>query len=148
MPTRTCTLTLLALMFLLAGTNPSTFSQNQRRDNHGPEVESFLEYCRHEDNELDFQIRHNEIGRKEYQRSKNRIAVHREAVLKIVRESQADVVPELHVVTEDEVDALIEDGTRLLKTLKPGAMVNEKWRYVTRAVRGETFYIFERLGRI
>jgi hypothetical protein len=112
---------------------------------YGPEVKSFLDLMRHEEDELEYQIKHNEISRREYIRSKSRIAIHRETVLVLFRESGTDYVPELHVAAASELDQLIEDGTSLIKGIKPGNVIKEKWRYLGSARRGETFYIFERL---
>ena len=112
---------------------------------HGPEVQSFLDLMRHEEDELEFQIRHNEISRRDYTRSKNRIAIHRQAVLNLVKETGEDYVPELHVTAAGEVDQLIENGTKALRGLKRGDVIKEKWRYLGSATRGEVFYIFERL---
>jgi hypothetical protein len=120
-----------------------THSQN----GYGPEVKSFLDLMRHEEDELEFQIKHNEITRKEYARSKSRIAIHRQTVLNLVKQTGEDYVPELHVVAAAEVDQLIEDGTAALKGIKQGDIIKQKWRYLGSANRGEVFYIFERLPR-
>jgi hypothetical protein len=112
---------------------------------HGPEVKSFLDLMRHEEDELEFQIRHNEINRRDYTRSKNRIAIHRQTVLNLVKETGEDYVPELHVVAASEVDQLIENGTKALRGLKRGGVIKEKWRYLGSVTKGEVFYIFERL---
>lgn len=112
---------------------------------YGPEVKSFLDLMRHEDDELEFQIKHNEISRREYIRSKSRIAIHRETVLNLFKESGTDYVPELHVQAASELDQLIENGTALIKGIKPGDVIKEKWRYLGSVRRGELFYIFERL---
>lgn len=112
---------------------------------YGPEVKSFLDLMRHEDDELEFQIRHNEISRREYIRSKSRIAIHRETALKLAKESGTDYVPELHVAAASELDQLIEDGTTLIRGIKAGDVIKEKWRYLGNVRRGELFYIFERL---
>jgi hypothetical protein len=112
---------------------------------YGPEVKSFLDLMRHEEDELEFQIKHNEISRREYVRSKSRIAIHRQTVLDLVKESGTDYVPELHVAAASELDQLIEDGTNLIKGIKPGDVIKVKWRYLGSVRRGETFYILERL---
>ena len=114
-------------------------------DGHGPEVKSFLDLMRHEADELEYQIRHNEISRRDYTRSKNRIAIHRQTVLNLVKETGEDYVPELHVAAANEVDQLIENGTKALRGLKRGDVIKEKWRYLGSVNRGEVFYIFERL---
>lgn len=112
---------------------------------YGPEVKSFLDLMRHEEDELEYQIKHNEISRREYIRSKSRIAIQRETVLNLFKESGTDYVPELHVAAASELDQLIEDGTTLIRGIKPGNVIKEKWRYLGTVRRGETFYIFERL---
>ena len=117
------------------------------QNGYGSEVKSFLDLMRHEEDELEFQINHNEITRKDYARSKNRIAIHRQTVLNLVKQAGEDYVPELHVVAAAEVDQLIEDGTVALKGIKHGDIIKQKWRYLGSANRGEVFYIFERLPR-
>lgn len=114
---------------------------------YGPAVTSFLQLMRHEETELEFQIRNNEITRRDYIRSKNRIAIHRLTVIKIVNESGKDHVPELHIVAAPEVDQLIEDGTKALKRIKRGEIIGEKWLYHGSVMRGEVFYIFERVSK-
>jgi hypothetical protein len=115
---------------------------------HGPEVKSFLELMRHEEDELEYQIAHNEISRPHYLRARSRIAIHRQAVLDIVKQTGEDVVPELHVVTAEEMAELIEGGTRALRGVKRGQLVNSKWRYIGNATRGQIFYIFERIQKL
>jgi hypothetical protein len=114
-------------------------------DRFGPEVTAFLELMHQEEVELDYQIKHDEITRKEYLRSRNRIAVHRQHVLGIARDTGEDRVPELHVVVATEVDQIVDGGTRALKGLKPGTIIEGKWRYIGSVMRGEAFYTFERL---
>ena len=139
-PRTTLSCCLLILLQLVA--SPIYARQS---NGYGPEVKSFLDLMRHEDDELEFQIRHNEISRREYIRSKSRIAIHRETVLKLVKESGTDYVPELHVAAASELDQLIEDGTSLIKGIKTGDVIKEKWRYLGSVRRGELFHIFERL---
>jgi hypothetical protein len=112
---------------------------------YGPEVRSFLDLMRHEEDELEFQIKHNEISRREYIRSKTQIVIHRQTVLDLVKETGKDLVPELHVVAAPELDQWIEGGTRAIKGLKRGDLIENKWRYLGSVQRGETFYILERL---
>ena len=141
--TRLRALVLVWFFLVVGGVVSPAHSQN----GYGPEVKSFLDLMRHEEDELEFQIRHNEITRKEYARSKSRIAIHRQTVLNLVKETGQDYVPELHVVSAAEVDQLIEDGTAALKGIKQGDTIKQKWRYLGSTNRGEVFYIFERLPR-
>jgi len=115
---------------------------------YGPEVKSFLEFLRHEDDELEYQIQHGEITRRDYVRSKNRHAIQRQAVLQIVKETGQDVVPDLYVKTAAELDQLIEGGVRALRGVKRGDVIRDKWRYYGKAAKGEVFYIFERLAKM
>jgi hypothetical protein len=113
---------------------------------YGPEVKSFLELMRHEDDELEFQIKRNEISRRDYVRSKTQIAIHRQTVLDLVKETGKDYVPEIHVVAAPQLDQLIEDGTKAVKGIKRGDIISDKWRYMGSVHRGQIFYIFERLS--
>jgi len=121
-------------------------ARNPQSNGYGPEVRSFLELMRHEDDELEFQIKRNEISRRDYIRSKTQIAIHRQTVLDIVKESGKDYVPEIHVVAAPQLEQLIEDGTKAVKGIKRGDVIAEKWRYMGSVHRGELFYIFERLS--
>src|SRR5512138_519426 len=83
----------------------STLAQDEV--NYGPEVKSFLELSKHEEDELEFQLSHQEINRKDYIRSKNRLSIQRQMVLKRVKDTGEDEVPDLHVVTAAEITQLI-----------------------------------------
>jgi hypothetical protein len=122
-----------------------TAGQDVQSSDYGPQVRSFLDLLRHEENELEFQIKHNEISRKDYTRSKNKIAIQRQKVLSIVKQTGQDIVPELQVVAAAEVGQLIEAGTRAMRGKKPGEVIDEKWRYLGSVARGEVFYVFERV---
>jgi len=130
------------LILLLAPAIPILAAQLR---GYGPEVKSFLEYVRHEEVELNFQIEHKEIARKDYLRSKTRLEILRDAVLTRVKQTGQDLVPEYHVVAADEVEELIPGGTEALKGVKAGDVVLTKWKYVGNAVRGEKFFILERI---
>src|SRR6185503_19092631 len=138
------------LILIGAATLCSAAAQHQtvrsnNSDRFGPEVTAFLELMRQEEVELDYQIKHDEISRKEYARSRNRIAILRQAVLSKARETGEDRVPELHVVVASEVDQIVDGGARALKGVKPGSLIEGKWRYLGSVTRGEIFYTFERL---
>ena len=137
------------LILIGAATSGSVAAQHQtdhsNSDRFGPEVTAFLELMRQEEVELDYQIKHDEISRKEYARSRNRIAILRQAVLSKARETGEDRVPELHVVVASEVDQIVDGGARALKGVKPGSLIEGKWRYLGSVTRGEIFYTFERL---
>jgi len=136
------------LMCLFVGSRTVAFSictVDPQSHGYGPEVRSFLELMKHEDDELEFQIKHNEISRRDYIRSKTQIAIHRQTVLDLVKETGKDFVPEIHVVAAPDLDQLIEDGTKTVKGIKRGDTISDKWRYLGSVHRGELFYILERL---
>jgi hypothetical protein len=124
----------------------SAGGQTNSSHGYGPEVKSFLDLMRHEEDELEFQIKHKEISRRDYVRSKARILIHRQAVLNLFRETGEDRVPELHVVAAAELEQLIEDGAAAIKSAKRGDILKDKWRYLGNVHRGELFYIFERVS--
>lgn len=125
---------------------PAAAIAGQRAPEYGPETKSFLEYIRHELDELDFQIKHNEISRKDYVHNKNRIEVHRQAVLEHVRKTGQDVVPEYSVASEAELGDFLPNGIADLKGHKPGDQIDSKWRFAGVALRSEKFYILERIA--
>jgi hypothetical protein len=123
-------------------------AQENQTPEYGPDVKAFLELCHHEEVELDYQISHDEITRKDFIRSKNRIAIQREMVLKRVKETGEDYVPDYHVVTAAEISQLIEDGMKAIKGAKPGKVIANKWVYMGTANRNEAYYIFERVQEL
>lgn len=135
----------ICLLILLRSTLGLALGLGAQSDEYGPEVRSFLDLMRHEEDELEFQIKHNEISRREYLRSKMQIMIHRQTVLDLVKTSGKDYVPELHVVAASELEQLIEDGTKAIKGIKRGDLIRDKWRYHGSVHKGETFYIFERV---
>lgn len=133
---------LLAIALLIGSPALAHSSQD---DGFGPEVTAFLDFLRQEEEELEFQISHSEISRKDYVRAKNRFSVMRQTVLDIARTTGKDIVPELQVVTIAELSQVLDGGTKSLKGVKPGDIVEQKWRYLGRSTKGEVYYIFERL---
>jgi hypothetical protein len=131
----------LAIVLFCPPANPGIQSGG-----YGPEVKSFLEYIHHEEVELNFQIAHNEISRKDYIRSKNRLEVRKQAVLTYAKRTGQDIVPEYTVMATDELGDILPSGIEDLKGHKPGDKINSKWRYVGFAVQGEKFYILERIA--
>jgi len=111
----------------------------------GPQVSSYLELLKQEEEELEFQIKHKEISRRDYLRARNRINVYRRAIKDIVIRRGEDLVPELHAVVLSEIKTLFPDGIKDLNRLKQDHKVNENWRFVGVYISGEKFYLFERV---
>ncbi len=138
---------LIFIIFFISvfGFNLSGGQARALQGEYGPEVKSFLELCRHEEEELEFQIKHGEINRQDYIRSKNRLAIQRQMVLKRAKDTGEDTVPDLHVVTATEIEQLIEGGMKALKGVKPGGLIADKWLFLGSVNRGEIYYTFERM---
>ena len=115
------------------------------QSSYGPEVRAFLDLMRQEEVELDFMMKHNEITRREFLRSREKIAIMRQTVLEMARQTGEDHVPELYVKAAPEVGQLIEEGLKALKGIKRGDLIKQKWRYLGTVTKGEVFYIFERV---
>jgi len=122
-----------------------SFAGTAQISSYGPEVRAFLDLMRQEEVELDFMMKHNEITRREFLRSREKIAIMRQTVLDMAKQTGEDRVPELYVKAASEVGQLIEDGLKALKGIKRGDLIKQKWRYLGTITKGEVFYIFERV---
>src|SRR5215813_15526582 len=93
----------VASLLLLAVLAWASDARRLQTNGYGPEVKSFLEYIRHEQVELNFQIQHNEISRKDFIRSKNRLEVQKQAVLTRVQQPPKDTLPPYTAMAADEL---------------------------------------------
>jgi hypothetical protein len=114
-------------------------------DEFGPVVTSYLEYLRTEEEVVDDRGSRREITPAYYRRNKNRIRALRQIAVKIARETANDYLPELEAVAVTELNTLFDPLPRLAE-LKPGAMVNDAYRFLGVVRAGELFYVFARLG--
>jgi hypothetical protein len=138
----------MQIFFLVVQTQALPYpvlGQDGQSGDYGPAVRAYLDYLRAEEEELEFHIQRNEITHKGYTRARNKIAILRQTILDLVKETGEDRVPELHVVSSSEVHQLIEDGEKALRGVKAGDAVEKKWIYRGRVARGEVYYIFERV---
>lgn len=111
-----------------------------------PEVEAFLGFIEDEEAELQYQLENDEITPAEYQVTKARLAITRDAVVRLARGRSEGAVPELHVLLATELTQVLAGGLEELKGKRAGEAVNESWRFHGTATRGQTFYILERTG--
>jgi hypothetical protein len=114
----------------------------------GPEVAAHLGFLSDELDELAYQLARGEIAREEYLKSRARIEISRETVLRLARSRGEDVVPELHVLTEPDLTELFVGGKAALAGARPGDVVQGVWLYHGRVRREAVFYVVERVGRI
>lgn len=121
----------------------------QRRAPHGPVISAYLTGLDEELNELEYQLRHREIARADYERAKQRLMILRRFVERYAAESREDIVPEYQVLAEDELKTL--GLSREFKTdeLIAGAELEGQWRIVGVQFGGERkltrFLVVERL---
>lgn len=135
----------LAVFFFL-GTLGLVQAQQDRNagDNFGPNVRSYLEYLRQEEEVVDDRQSRPEIRREYYLRNMNRIKALREVALRIARSSANDYMPELEAVAPDELHTLFETPPDLSK-VKTGDVLNNTFRFLGKVRTGRVFFIFARL---
>lgn len=131
---------LLVTASFVAAQRTTTYS----KDEFGPNVRSYLEYLRQEEEVVDDRQSRPEIRREYYLRNMNRIRALREVALKIARSSGNDYLPELEAVAPDELHTLFDEPPVLAK-VKVGDVLNNTFRYLGKVRTGLTFYIFARL---
>lgn len=110
----------------------------------GPVVRSYLDYLRDEQKVTDDRISQREISRAYYLRNSHRIRALRQIALQIARSSKNDYMPELEAVAPDEMRRFFETPPKP-DDLRPGAIINNTFRFLATVRAAEPFYIFERL---
>jgi TonB family protein len=134
-----------AILLLLALTFGQAARAAQRqKPAYGPAVTAYLVNLEEEIKELDFQLRHQEISRRDYGRTRARLLLQFKYVERLVAESREDSVPELQVLTADEVSALLLGGAEVGGELRAGEMVNTHWKVIAVEQRGEKFFVLAR----
>src|SRR5262245_19403854 len=115
------------------------------RNKYGPVVRAYLTALDEEVSELEYQLRHREISRSDYQRSKQRLGLLRRFVELRAAGSREDYVPELEVLSEAEFGAVGLKGKADPKELKPGDLIDHRWKLLA-IERGRTpIFVIERL---
>ncbi|HMY73014.1 MAG TPA: TonB family protein, partial [Blastocatellia bacterium] len=117
----------------------------QKRVAVGPVVRAFLTGLDEDLTELEFQIRHNEISRKDYERTKQRLIVLKRFVERSSALNPEDRVPELQVLADDELIALNPGAELNLNDLKIGAQASARWKLVGIERVRERFFVLEKL---
>src|SRR5882724_4471998 len=135
-----------AAFFLLVVLCPLHGGQSVRssEDEFGPVVRAYLGYLRNEQEVVDDRASRREINAAYYRRNSNRIHALRQMAMRIARETENDYLPELEAVAADELRLLFEHPPRS-QTLRVGAVVQTRFRYLGMVRSGDSFYIFARL---
>ncbi|MCG3159055.1 MAG: hypothetical protein JMDDDDMK_00031 [Acidobacteria bacterium] len=123
----------------------------QKQASYGPVVSAYLTGLGEELNELEYQLRHQEIGRADYERAKQRLTILRRFVERYAAESREDIVPEYQVLAEDELNTLGLGREFKTDELIAGAELEGQWRIVGVQFAGERkltrFLVIERSQR-
>jgi hypothetical protein len=139
---------LLLLLFVGGGAAGAAaqraHSPAPRDDEFGPVVRAYLGYLRAEQEVVDARESRREITSTYYRRNSNRIRALRQMALRIARDSHNDYLPELEAVAADELNTLFETPPSP-QTFRPGAVLEDTFRYLGAVREGETFYLFARL---
>jgi len=117
----------------------------QARPAYGPVVSAYLLSLTEELNELDFQLRHREISRRDYERARQRLIILRHAVERRAAENSEDFVPEIQVLTADELDTLALGAKPEPSTLRLGALLDKRWKLISIERRATQFFVFEKV---
>jgi hypothetical protein len=136
--------TFLGSFFLIFGavsTPAQTVSEDQQ---FGPVVRAYLGYLRNEQGVVDDRVSRHEVSAGYYRRNSNRIRALRQMAMRIARDTDNDYLPELEAVASDELGTLFERAPRF-ETLRIGAVVQTKFRYLGTVRAGELFHVFARL---
>jgi TonB family protein len=123
----------------------------QKRASYGPVVNAYLTGLGEELNELEYQLRHQEISRSDYERAKQRLTILRRFVERSAAESREDIVPEYQALAEDELGTLGLGRDYQPEELVAGAELDSQWKIVGVQTVSERkpmrFLVLERLSR-
>ena len=117
-----------------------------QRSTLGPVVSAYLTNLGEELKELDFQLRHREISRQDYDRSYQRLTILRRVVEHLAAERQEDRVPELEVLVADEFDRLGLSTKPEADALRVGELLDERWKLLSTERITTRFFVFEKLN--
>lgn len=124
----------------------------QKRASYGPVISAYLTGLDEELNELEYQLRHREIARADYERAKRRLTVLSRFVERYAAENREDIVPEYQALAEDELKTLGLSREFQTSELIAGAELEGQWRIVGVQFGGEReltrFLVVERLQRV
>jgi TonB family protein len=114
----------------------------------GPLVTAHFVNLDEELNELEYQIAHQEINRNDYARSKQRLQLQKQYVKKQVAISGVDIVPELQILTPNELVTMMGLKDDRAETLKIGDLLGGQWRLIGIENRAEKFFVLEKTEKI
>lgn len=129
----------------------------QTRAKYGPVVRAYLTGLAEELNELEYQIKHGEISRADYEHAKQRLIILRRFVERRAAANAEDLVPEFQILADYELKTLGLDTAPTPDQLVPGAEFEGQWRLAgierssqsgqSRKPKYTRFFVFERLAQ-
>ncbi|MEP7342496.1 MAG: TonB family protein [Acidobacteriota bacterium] len=120
-------------------------AQRQKRAVYGPVVSAYLSGLDEEMTELEFMIGHREVSRDDYERTKQRLNARRRYVERLAVRSREDRVPELQVLTDDELGGLAPGVESQPDELQVGAQIGRRWKLVAIEHIRKRFFVLEKL---
>ena len=123
---------------------------SSRFRNLGPEMLAYMGFIDGEEAELKHLFDVGEVPASDYRVSRDRLAVMREAALRIARTRDEDVVPDLYILRDSELTQVLPTGVAAVRGKRAGTMIDDVWMYHGTIRRGEVFHVLERtaaLGR-
>ncbi len=110
----------------------------------GPVITAYFTNIAEELNELEYQLEQQEISRSDYTRSKQRLLLQKQYVERHAILSGEDLVPDLQILTADEITTMLGVSDVKSQNLRVGDVLAGKWQISGIEKRGERFFIFER----
>jgi TonB family protein len=120
---------------------------SQKRASYGPVVSATLSGLDEEMTELEFMVRHREINRGDYERTKQRLTVRRRFIESTALRSREDRVPEIQVLADDELAALAPGVELNADELQVGMRLGERWRLAAIEHVRQRFFVFEKVSQ-
>ena len=141
----------LAAVLFIAALISIADAAPQKRAPYGPAVNAYLTGLGEELNELEYQLRRQEISRADYERAKQRLTILRRFVERYAAENPEDIVPEYQALAEDELNTLGLSRDYQTNELIAGMELDGQWKIIgvqVVTVRKTTrFLVLERLPR-
>ena len=140
---------ILAAVLCGAATLTNVRAAQQKQASYGPAVSAYLTGLDEELNELEYQLRRDEITRADYERAKQRLMILRRSIERYAVENRKDIVPEYQALAEDELKTLGLSKEYKSDELIAGAELEGRWKIVGVQTSGERksvrFLVLERL---
>lgn len=111
---------------------------------YGPVISAYLTGLTEEANELEYQLRHQEISRADYELAKQRLTLQRRYIERHAARSREDRVPELQILTNEELGALKLHSAPPPDEWRVGAKIGGQWRLLGIERLRTRFFVLER----